>query len=154
MFQKINTILIVLVALFSVFSCNSSANNGKSSKVSNDILSVSYFRSAGRGGSEKIVATPDSLIATAMGGMFSDRPNFKKKINAEDWEKIVTSVKVDALKNTKSNETRGQFDGPDEIFEIKTSENQYKLINVEDSENYQQLNALKTILKQLVSSEK
>jgi|GEM_PF-557269 len=154
MFQKIKLMLLASSVIFSVFACNSSASNSKISKESDDILSVSYFRSAGRGGSEKIVATPDSLIATAMGGMFSDYPNFKKKMSTEDWKKIIASVKVDVLKNTKSNETRGQFDGPDEIFEIKTSENQYKLVNVEDAENYQQLTVLKTILKQLVSSEK
>lgn len=154
MFQKIKIILILSVAMLAVFACSNSANNTKNNMQNGDIISISYFRSAGRGGSERIVATPDSLVATAMGGMFADYPDFRKKINTDDWKKLVSSININTLKKTESTETRGQYDGPDEIFEIKTSENEYKLVNVEDSENYKQLNSLKTILKQLVSQEK
>ena len=130
-----------------MLSCNSSAQVNK--KSTDEITSISYRRTAGRGGSESIVATKDSLIASAAGRMAETYPNFKRKMNATDWKKLVSMINISTLKTLKSGEGRGHYDGPDVFYEIKTADKTYSLVNVQDSVKGKQLDQVRDLLKKL-----
>ena len=149
MFQKIKCAFLLPIALLSAFACTT--NNSKNNAQTNDIVSVSYSYSVGRAGAERITATSDSVIATAVGGRFVDSPNVSRKINSDEWQKLTSSINLKTLENTENGASRARFDGPETVFEIVTSEKEYRLVNVSESEGATQLNHLKTILKQLVS---
>ena len=152
MFKKIkNFVLLPLLAIFFCSCTNTMQNN---SSNNSDISSVSYSKTVGRAGFLKIVATKDSLISTKYGSPFNDIPEVKRKINAADWDKIVSSINLEMVKKTKSGKGQGHYDGPDEIFEIATSDNKYTLMNVADSAQYKQLGNLKNVIKKITSSQK
>lgn len=152
MFQMIKKITLLFLLTFLVCSCTNSMQNS-GSKNSN-INSVSYSKTVGRAGFLKIIATKDSLISTKFGNPFNDIPNSKQKIKTEDWKKIVSSIDLEMVKKTKSGEERGSYDGPDEIFEITTTDQNYKLLNVSDSSQYKQLGNLRNIIKKITASPK
>lgn len=130
-----------------MLSCNGSAQLKK--KSADEITSISYRRTAGRGGSESVTATKDSLIASASGRMVETYPNFKRKMNATDWGKLVSMINISTLKTTVSGEGRGHYDGPDEFYEIKTAGKAYSLVNVQDSVKAKQLTQVKNFLKKM-----
>ena len=154
MFQKLKIVSLLPIIAFLIFSCNSAAQSDKKSGQNSDISSISYRHTFGRGGATEITATKDSLISSSVGGRVKDVPNFKKKMNPDDWKKLVSGINISTLEKTESGKGRGHYDGPDEIFEIKTSEKEYKLVNVPDSLQRKQLVSLKTLLQTLVSKEK
>ncbi|WP_379965055.1 hypothetical protein [Epilithonimonas sp. UC225_85] len=115
------------------------------------INSISYTHTMGRGGSTFINATKDSLESSARGGRMTEFPNFKKKISFKDWQKLISGIDSSLLEKTQSGERRGVYDGPDEIFTIKTSEKEYEFYNVPtESAGYKQLEKLKTELNNLL----
>ena len=118
---------------------------------SSNIKSISYSHTFGRGGSTNIMATPDSLESVARGGRTTHFPTLKKKINAKDWEKLVSGINISTLDKTQSGERRGHYDGPDQIFRIVTAEKEYEIYNVPtESAGYKQLEKLKTELNNLL----
>lgn len=127
-----------------LLSCKTSAQN-------TSIESVSFTNTFGRGGRTFINATKDSLESSAQGGRTEEFPAFKKKINVKDWQKLVSGIDISVLEKTKSGEKRGHYDGPDQIFRIKTSTKEYEFYNVsQDSEGYKQLEKLKNNLENLL----
>lgn len=155
MLKKIKIVSLLPVLFFTIFSCNTSAQNKKKLDQNTDIQAITYTHTAGRGGRTSITATKDSLISTATGGRFTQTPKFSKKINSADWKKLVSAININTLEKTKSGAVRGVYDGSDEIFEIKTSKKEYRLVNVLDSTtNYKQLGSVKTLLQNMVSQAK
>ena len=152
MFKKIKNFAFLTLLAFLVCSCSSTLQNNSSK--SSDIKSVSYSKTLGRAGFLNIVATKDSLISTKYGSAFNDIPEVKRKINPEDWTKIVSSINLEMVKKTRSGEGQGHYDGPDEIFEISTSDHNYSLMNVTDSTQYKQLGNLKDLIKKIAASQK
>lgn len=134
-----------ILSAFSLFllNCKTAAQN-------TTIESVSFTHTFGRGGRTFINASKDSIESSATGGRTQETPSFKKKINAKDWQKLVSGIDTSLLDKTKSGERRGHYDGPDQIFRIKTSNKEYEFYNVpEESEGYKQLEKLKTSLDNL-----
>lgn len=152
MFKKIKNFALLSLLAFVVCSCSSTMQNNSSK--SSDIKSVSYSKTLGRAGFLNIVATKDSLISTKFGNAFNDIPEVKKKMNAEDWNKMVSALNLEMIKKTKSGDGRGYYDGPDETFEIATSDQKYTLINVADSTQYKQLGNLRDVIKKIATSQK
>lgn len=142
--SKIFSLLSVLFLM--LFSCTSSA---PVKEKGNDILSISYRRTVGRGGSESILATKDSLISTASGRLAENSPTVNRKINPADWQKLVSIINIETLKKTVSGEGRGHYDGQDEFYEIKTSDQTFSVVNVQDSAKAKQLYDLKNLLIKL-----
>ena len=136
--------VILSAAAMLLMNCKTAAQNS-------NITSVSYTHTAGRGGRSFISATRNSLESNKTGGRFEDFPIFKKKINQKDWDKIVSDINIPLLEKTESGKGRGYYDGPDNIFHIKTTEKEYELINVPaDSEGYKQIETLKNNLENLL----
>lgn len=148
MYKTIKVLSLLTLMLLMTLSCNGSAQVNKKS-ADDEITSISYRRTAGRGGSESIVATKDSLTTSATGRMAETYPNFKRKMNAADWEKLVSMINISTLKTTVSGEGRGHYDGPDEFYEIKTAGKTYSLVNVQDSVKAKQLTQVKNFLKKM-----
>ena len=131
------------ITLF-LLSCKTTAQNTK-------IESISYTHTFGRGGSTFVNATKDSLESSARGGRTEEFPAIKKKINSTDWQKLISGINLSVLDKTQSGERRGHYDGPDQIFRIKTSEKEYEIYNVpEESVGFEQLEKLKTDLENLL----
>lgn len=125
--------------------------NCKTAAQNSNIESVTLRNTFGRGGHTMITATKDSLSSSSAGGRVTDFPNFNKKINSKDWQKLVSGINISTLDKTKSGERRGHYDGPDQIFVIKTAEKEYEFYNVpEESEGYKQLEQLKTELDNIL----
>ncbi|MDP9954575.1 hypothetical protein J2X97_000212 [Epilithonimonas hungarica] len=122
---------------------------------SSQIESITFRNTYGRGGFTSITATKDSLIATSAGGRMTDYPNFNKKINSKDWEKLVSGLDISVIDKTQNGARRGVYDGHDEIFSIVTKDKEYEIFNAsEDAQNYKQLEKLKTNLNNLLSQYK
>jgi len=135
-----------ILSAFSLFllNCKTSAQN-------TSIESVSITNTFGRGGTTFINVTKDSIESSARGGRTEEFPAFKKKINAKDWQKLISGIDTTLLDKTKSGERRGHYDGPDQIFRIKTSKKEYEFYNVpQESAGYKQLEKLKTNLNNLL----
>lgn len=147
MYKTIKVLSVLTLMVLMTISCNGSLQMNK--KSGDEITSISYRRTAGRGGSESIVATKDSLIAEASGRLTENSPNVSKKMIAADWQKLVSTINIAKLKTTVSGEGRGQYDGPDEFYEIKTANETYSLVNVPDSVKAKQLTQVKDLLKKL-----
>ena len=131
-----------------LISCKTVAQNST-------IESITLRNTYGRGGFTSITATKDSLTASSAGGRVTDYPNFNKKLNSKDWQKLVSAINISTLEKTKSGERRGHYDGPDEIFTIKTPEKEYEFYNVaKEDQGYKQLEKLKTNLNNLLSQYK
>ncbi len=111
--------ILSAISLF-LLSCTTTA------QTTSAIKSVSYTHTFGRGGSTSITATPDSLESVARGGRTQEFPNVSKKINAKDWQNLVSGINVSTLDKTQSGERRGVYDGPDQIFRIVTKEKEYE----------------------------
>jgi len=127
-----------------LISCKTVAQNST-------IESITLRNTYGRGGFTSITATKDSLTASSAGGRVTNYPNFNKKLNSKDWQKLVSGINISTLEKTKSGERRGHYDGADQIFRIKTSEKEYEFYNVpEESEGYKQLETLRTNLDNLL----
>lgn len=152
MFEKIKKFALLPFLVFLTCSCSNTMQNNL--PKNSDIISVSYSKTLGRAGFLKIVATKDSLISTKYGSAFNDIPEVKRKINTEDWTKIVSSINLEMVKKTKSGEGQGHYDGPDEIFEISTSDHNYSLMNIADSAQYKQLGNLRNLIKKIAASQK
>lgn len=152
MFRKIKNFALLFFLVLVTFSCDTQKK--KNSTTNNTIQSISYKHTAGRGGFESITATKDSLIATSAGGMFTNAPKFNKKMNADNWEKLISAVNIKNLEKAKNGQGKGYVDGPDDFLEILTSEKEYKLVNVQDSVNSKQVNSLKTLLKTMALEQK
>lgn len=148
MYKTIKVLSLLTLMLLMTLSCNGSAQVNKKS-ADDEITSISYRRTAGRGGSEGIVATKDSLTTSATGRMAQNIKVFNKKINAADWQKLVSMINIATFKTTVSGEGRGHYDGPDEFYEIKTTTETYSLVNVQDSTKAKQLNQVKVFLKKM-----
>jgi len=139
-----------ILSAFSLFllNCKTSAQN-------TSIQSVSVTNTFGRGGSTFINATKDSVESSARGGRTQEFPAVKKKMTATDWQKLVAGIDTALLEKTKSGEKRGHYDGPDEIFRIKTSTKEYEFYNVpQESAGYKQLQKLKANLNNLLPQNK
>jgi hypothetical protein len=134
-----------------MFDCK---NAEQKNSQNGNIVFVSYRYTVGMGGAESITATKDSLISETWGRTFQDVPNFTKKIDENDWKKLINSIDLKILENAVNGEMRGVYDGPDQIFTIKTSEKEYSFTNVRDSVSARQLNAIKLQLKNMVSQKK
>ena len=143
--MKIIKIGFVLSAItLFLISCKTTAQSSK-------IESISYTHTFGRGGSTFVTATKDSLESSSRGGRATEFPAVKKKINSTDWQKLVAGINLSVLDKTISGERRGHYDGPDEIFRIKTSDKEYEIYNVpEESTGFKQLEKLKTDLENLL----
>jgi len=90
-------------------------------------------------------------VSSSAGGRMTDFPNFIKKINARDWEKLVSTIDLSLLEKTQSGERRGHYDGADQIFNIVTESKEYEFYNVPvGSVGYKQLEKLKTELNNLL----
>ncbi len=125
--------------------------NCKTAAQNTSIQSVSITNTFGRGGSTTITATKDSILSTAMGGRMREFPTVKRKNTAAEWQKLVTGIDTAILDKTTSGERRGVYDGPDEIFRIKTAAKEYEFYNVpEKSAGYKQLQDLKNRLQNLL----
>ncbi len=145
---------ILKTGLFS-FAISVMLLNCKTAAQDTSIKSISFTHTFGRGGATFINATKDSIESSARGGRTTEIPAFKKKINSKDWQNLVSGINISTLDKTKSGERRGHYDGPDQIFRIKTKEKEYEFYNVpEDSEGYQQLEKLKNSLENLLSQYK
>ncbi len=139
---KIGFVLSVL-SLF-LMSCKTVAQNTM-------IESISVRNTYGRGGFTSVTVTKDSLKSSSAGGRMTDFPNFSKKINAKDWQKLVSGIDLSVLEKTTSGARRGHYDGADQIFTIVTKEKEYELYNVPaESAGYKQLEKLKTELNNLL----
>lgn len=147
MYKTIKVLSLLTLMFLMTLSCNGSSQVNK--KSADEITSISYRRTAGRGGSESIVANNDSLTASAQGRLAESYLNFKRKMNAADWEKLVSMINISTLKTTVSGEGRGHYDGPDEFYEIKTAGKTYSLVNVQDSVKAKQLTQVKNFLKKM-----
>ena len=152
MVKNVKNFALLLLLTFVIFSCSSPMQNNSSK--SSGINSVIYSKTLGRADFLNIVATKDSLISTKFGSAFNDIPELKQKINSEDWSKIVSAIDLETVKKTKSGDGRGYYDGPDETFEIITSDKKYTLVNVADSTEYKQLGNLKDLIKKIAASQK
>lgn len=140
---KIGFILSAFTLL--LLSCKTTAQTTK-------IESISIRNTYGRGGFTSIKANKDSLVSASAGGRMTDFPNFIKKINAKDWEKLVSTIDLSLLEKTQSGERRGHYDGADQIFNIVTESKEYEFYNVPaESAGYKQLEKLKTELNNLLS---
>lgn len=139
---KIGFILSAFTLL--LLSCKTTAQTTK-------IESISIRNTYGRGGFTSIKANKDSLVSASAGGRMTDFPNFIKKINARDWEKLVSTIDLSLLEKTQSGERRGHYDGADQIFNIVTESKEYEFYNVPaESAGYKQLEKLKTELNNLL----
>lgn len=118
------------------------------------IFSISVTRSAGRGGSTTTILKPDSVIFEPGRRLLNEGPGFRKKINNDDWGKLESEIDYEALDKVRSGESRAPYDGPDFIVEIKTSLKDYRLVNVEDSLQNEQLLSLENRLNRIVSKAK
>ena len=157
--KLIRTLLLLSAFLFGMSSCtNSAPKTEETSTVKNsagEILSISMTRTAGRGGSTSISATPDSLIFEAGRVLLKEQPSFRKKMNSAAWAKLNSLINTDTLEKTKSGEGRGHYDGPDFIVKIVMKDKEYNFVNVpEKSEGYQQIVDLEGQLNSLVSEAK
>ncbi|MGV8915734.1 MAG: hypothetical protein ACOH1X_09845 [Kaistella sp.] len=155
----IRTLLLLSAFLFVMSSCtNSAPKTQETSTVKNsagEILSISMTRTAGRGGSTRISATPDSLIFEAGRVLLKEQPSFRKKMNSAAWAKLTSLINTDTLEKTNSGEGRGHYDGPDFIVHIVTKDKEYNFVNVpEKSAGYQQIVDLEGQLNSLVSEAK
>ena len=153
MYKTIKVLSLLTLMFLMTLSCNGSAQVNKKS-ADDEITSISYRKTAGRGGSETIIATKDSLITSATGRMAQNIKVFNKKINAADWQKLVSAIDTKTLDNMVSGEGRGHYDGPDMTFEIVTKAKTYNLLNVQDSVQAKQLTTLQTLLKDIVAKSK
>jgi len=144
--MKILKIGFVLSAMTMVLlSCTTTA------QTTSTIKSISYTHTFGRGGSTFITATKDSLESSARGGRTTEFPAIKKKINAADWQMLVSGINISVLDKTQSGEKRGHYDGPDQIFRIQTADKEYEIYNVPtESAGYKQLEKLKKDLENLL----
>jgi hypothetical protein len=144
--MKILKIGFVLSAMTMVLlSCTTTA------QTTSSIKSISYTHTFGRGGSTFITATKDSLESSARGGRTTEFPAIKKKINAADWQMLVSGINISVLDKTQSGEKRGHYDGPDQIFRIQTADKEYEIYNVPtESAGYKQLEKLKKDLENLL----
>lgn len=132
------------ISLF-LLSCKTTA------QTTSSIKSISYRHTMGRGGAMFINASKDSLESSARGGRTEEFPSFKKKINVQDWTKLVSGIDISVLEKTQSGERRGHYDGPDQIFTIVTDSKEYEFYNVPvGSVGYKQLEKLKTELNNLL----
>lgn len=135
-----------ILSAFTLFllSCKTTAQTTK-------VESISIRNTYGRGGFTSIKANKDSLVSASAGGRMTDFPNFIKKINARDWEKLVSTIDLSLLEKTQSGERRGHYDGADQIFNIVTESKEYEFYNVPaESAGYKQLEKLKTELNNLL----
>jgi hypothetical protein len=144
--MKLLKIGFVLSAMTMVLlSCTTTA------QTTSTIKSISYTHTFGRGGSTFITATKDSLESSARGGRTTEFPAIKKKINAADWQMLVSGINIAVLDKTQSGEKRGHYDGPDQIFRIQTADKEYEIYNVPtESAGYKQLEKLKKDLENLL----
>lgn len=144
--MKLLKIGFVLSAMTMVLlSCTTTA------QTTSTIKSISYTHTFGRGGSTFITATKDSLESSARGGRTTEFPAIKKKINAADWQMLVSGINISVLDKTQSGEKRGHYDGPDQIFRIQTADKEYEIYNVPtESAGYKQLEKLKKDLENLL----
>jgi len=144
--MKILKIGFVLSAMTMVLlSCTTTA------QTTSTIKSISYTHTFGRGGSTFITATKDSLESSARGGRTTEFPAIKKKINTADWQMLVSGINIAVLDKTQSGEKRGHYDGPDQIFRIRTADKEYEIYNVPtESAGYKQLEKLKKDLENLL----
>jgi len=144
--MKLLKIGFVLSAMTMVLlSCTTTA------QTTSSIKSISYTHTFGRGGSTFITATKDSLESSARGGRTTEFPAIKKKINAADWQMLVSGINISVLDKTQSGEKRGLYDGPDQIFRIQTADKEYEIYNVPtESAGYKQLEKLKKDLENLL----
>lgn len=144
--MKILKIGFVLSAMTMVLlSCTTTA------QTTSSIKSISYTHTFGRGGSTFITATKDSLESSARGGRTTEFPAIKKKINAADWQMLVSGINISVLDKTQSGEKRGHYDGPDQIFRIQTADKEYEIYNVPtESAGYKQLEKLKKDMENLL----
>ena len=147
--MKIIKIGFVLSALsLFLLSCKTTAQTTA-------IKSITFMHTFGRGGSTSITATPDSLESVARGGRTQEFPNVNKKISKEDWNKLVNGLDIKLLDQTQRGERRGHYDGPDQIFQMLTTEKEYEFYNVPaESAGYKQLEKLKTDLNNLLPKAK
>ena len=86
-----------------LISCKTVAQNST-------IESITLRNTYGRGGFTSITATKDSLTASSAGGRVTDYPNFNKKLNSKDWQKLVSAINISTLEKTKSGERRGHYE--------------------------------------------
>lgn len=144
MMKIIKISLLLSTVLLLLISCKTVAQNST-------ILSVSFSLTAGRGGASSITATKDSLVSSSRGGRFEDVPKFTKKINAKDWEQLVSKINLSLLEKTESGERRGVYDGSDTIYRVTTADKEYEIYNPsENAVGYKQLIELRANLNQLV----
>lgn len=144
MMKVIKFSLILSVLSLIVLSCKTTA------QTKNNILSISYSHTAGRGGSMSITATKDSIEFSSFGRNFESTPNLTKKIDVKDWDQLVSGINLSVLEKTQSGERQGIFDGPDSIFRVVTTEKEYELFNVpEGSVGFEQLNNVRKTLTNL-----
>lgn len=148
MAKYLSTYFLLILMIFSSVSCNSTKQSEKNKTA--EIVSVYFSQTAGRGGELTITATKDSLISTNWGIAFKEFPALKKKMTAKDWSEIVSGIQLNLLPETKSGKSRGQYDGPDERFEITTLKDTFNILNASESGNYKQLENLRINLKSLV----
>jgi len=144
--MKLLKIGFVLSAMTMVLlSCTTTA------QTTSTIKSISYTHTFGRGGSTFITATKDSLESSARGGRTTEFPAIKKKINAADWQMLVSGINISVLDKTQSGDKRGHYDGPDQIFRIQTADKEYEIYNVPtESAGYKQLEKLKKDMENLL----
>lgn len=147
--KKLLSLFYILPILALIISCNSTAQTQKMAK-NPEIESITLTYSVGRGGKSEITATPTTLNATAVGGMFTNEPKFSKKIDVADWKKLTETLDVKLLEKTQSGEMTSLYDGPEETYIIKVNEKEYRIVNPsEKSEGYKQLKTVKELLRKL-----
>lgn len=148
MMKLFKTVLIASAFVTLLISCKTVAQNST-------IESITFRNTYGRGGFTSVTATKDSLITSSAGGRMTDYPKFNKKINSKDWEKLVSGLDISVLDKTKNGARKGVYDGHDEIFSVVTKDKEYEIFNAsEDTQNYKQLEKLKTNLNNLLSQYK
>ncbi|MFC4163795.1 hypothetical protein ACFOWU_09030 [Epilithonimonas zeae] len=101
--------LFFLLLLFSVLSCQS---------TDKDIVKVEFKSICGGKGckSHRSVFTKDSIVESYFNWNPEAFKEIKIKNTAENWEKLLKNIDIEAFENIKSDSGRYQYDGTDQII--------------------------------------
>ena len=120
-----------------------------------DIQSVTYTYSAGRTGQAKIEILPNSLKTEMISVRFNDLNDVERALSSEEWKNLVTSINIKTVEKTPNGKMEGYMDKAEEVFEIATSTNIYRIENADsNAPEYKQLQKLKNLLYSYIKAKK
>jgi len=134
--------LFFLIILFSISSCQS---------IDNDIVKVEFKSICGGKGckSKSSVFTKDSIVESVFNWNPETLQKSSRKNTAENWQKLLANIDIQAFENIKSDSGRYQYDGMDQIIILYFSnQKKLKISNGEsDSLYYPRIEKLYQFLK-------